>query len=186
MDAFIGEIRAFGFYYAPLDWALCNGQSMSQQQSAALYAVIGQIYGGSGTNFNLPNLQGRAAMDQGAGIGLTTRQVGEAVGVSDVTLTLSQTPAHSHDVKVVTSNASGDAADKADPAGAYWANGIKSGRPPTLSAYLAPGAAKTPAAMSPNTIQPYGNQNPTVHVNMQPYQVINMCICVNGYFPVRP
>jgi microcystin-dependent protein len=186
MDAFTGEIRAFGFPFPPLDWALCNGQSVNIQQATPLYAVIGQMYGGSSSTFNLPNLQGRAAMDQGTGTGLTPRRVGETDGVTDVTLTLSQMPAHSHSVCVVNSNANGEATNVADPASAYWAKGYKQGKPPTLSAYLAPQAPATATPMAAGAIQASGSQSPLPHVNMQPYQVVNMCICVNGIYPVKP
>jgi microcystin-dependent protein len=60
MDPFLGEIRMVGFNFAPSGWALCNGQTMSIQQYAALFSLLGTTYGGNGTtNFNLPNLQGR-------------------------------------------------------------------------------------------------------------------------------
>jgi microcystin-dependent protein len=187
MDAFTGEIRAFGFPFPPLDWAFCNGQSVSQQQFQALYSIIGQMYGGSSNTFNLPNLQGRAAMDQGTGSGLTPRRVGETDGVTDVTLTLSQMPAHSHAVCVVNSNVKGDAKNVADPANAYWACGYKNpSKPLPFSSYLAPQAPATATPMAALAIQASGSQTPLSHSNMQPYQVVNMCICMNGIYPVKP
>ncbi len=65
MDPFIGEIRIFGGNYAPMGWAFCNGQQLYVQQNTALYAVIGNTYGGNQTVFNLPDLRGRAALHQG-------------------------------------------------------------------------------------------------------------------------
>ena len=32
---FLGEIRAFGFNFAPKGWTMCNGQQLSIQQNAA-------------------------------------------------------------------------------------------------------------------------------------------------------
>lgn len=57
----VGVINMFGGSVAPAGWALCDGASKStgDSQYAALFAVIGYAYGGSGANFNLPNLQGR-------------------------------------------------------------------------------------------------------------------------------
>jgi len=60
MDGYIGEIRAFAFNFTPDYWLPCDGRSLPIAQNQALYAIIGTIYGGSGNNFNLPNLQGRA------------------------------------------------------------------------------------------------------------------------------
>jgi microcystin-dependent protein len=58
MDPFIGEIRAFGFNFAPRGWAQCNGQLMPIAQNQALFALLGTTYGGDGrTTFALPNLQ---------------------------------------------------------------------------------------------------------------------------------
>ena len=48
MDPFIGEIRCFGFNFAPLNWAFCNGQLMPIAQNTALFSILGTIYGGDG------------------------------------------------------------------------------------------------------------------------------------------
>ena len=59
-DQFLGEMRIFSFSFPPKGWANCAGQTMSIQQNAALFALLGTTYGGNGqTNFNLPDLQGR-------------------------------------------------------------------------------------------------------------------------------
>jgi microcystin-dependent protein len=58
MDPFIGEIRAFGFTYAPPGWAQCNGQVMQISQNQALFSLLGTTYGGDGrTTFALPDLR---------------------------------------------------------------------------------------------------------------------------------
>lgn len=58
----IGTIEAFAgpTTKIPSGWALCDGTSVSQTDPkyAALYAVIGIAWGGSGTNFNLPETRG--------------------------------------------------------------------------------------------------------------------------------
>ena len=58
MDCFLGTIQLFAFNYAPIGWMLCNGASLSVAQNSALYALIGNTYGGNQTNFNIPNLMG--------------------------------------------------------------------------------------------------------------------------------
>ena len=58
MDPFIGEIRAFGFTFAPLGWAQCNGQVMSINENQELFTALGTTYGGDGrTTFALPDLR---------------------------------------------------------------------------------------------------------------------------------
>jgi microcystin-dependent protein len=66
MDPFIGEIRLFGFDFAPKGWAVCQGQLMRIQQNTALFSLLGTQYGGDGKQtFALPNLQGAAPLGQG-------------------------------------------------------------------------------------------------------------------------
>ncbi|MBL7650263.1 MAG: tail fiber protein, partial [Candidatus Hydrogenedentes bacterium] len=96
-DPFLGEIRAFAGNFAPLGWALCQGQLLPIAQNDALFALIGTTYGGDGqTSFALPNLAGRIPIHQGAGPGLTPRALGEAGGSETVALGVPQLPSHSH------------------------------------------------------------------------------------------
>ncbi len=61
MDPFMGEIRLFGFDWAPQGWALCEGQILPIAQNTALFSLLGTTYGGDGnTTFGLPDLSGRA------------------------------------------------------------------------------------------------------------------------------
>jgi Phage Tail Collar Domain len=56
-QAYIGSIVLVGYNFAPQNWALCNGQTLSISQYQALFALIGATYGGDGmTNFALPKL----------------------------------------------------------------------------------------------------------------------------------
>ena len=55
-----GTILDFSGPVAPQGWLLCDGSAISRTDYAALFAVIGTIYGvGDGsTTFNLPDLRG--------------------------------------------------------------------------------------------------------------------------------
>jgi microcystin-dependent protein len=58
---FIGEIRIFVGNFIPHRWAFGNGQLMPISQNAALFSLLGAIYGSDGhTTFALPDLRGRA------------------------------------------------------------------------------------------------------------------------------
>ena len=86
-----------GFNFAPQGWAFCNGQLLSISQNTALFSLLGTTYGGNGTtNFALPDLRGRAAVDFGQGPGLSNYDLGQSTGSETVTLTVGQIPAHSH------------------------------------------------------------------------------------------
>lgn len=74
LDAYLGEIRLVGFYYAPSGWAQCNGQLLSVNEYPSLYTLLGTQYGGDGrTTFALPDYRGRAPIHQGQGQGLSQR-----------------------------------------------------------------------------------------------------------------
>lgn len=69
-DAFIGTIMAVAYDYAPSGWLPCNGQLVQVQQYQALYALLGNTYGGvSMQTFGLPDLRGYAVI--GAGVSAT-------------------------------------------------------------------------------------------------------------------
>lgn len=97
MDVFMGSIMSFAFPFAPVNWALCSGQTFDISQYEALYMVLGTTYGGDGVqNFGVPNLMGRMPMGQGQGPGLSLRQIGQFQGNEKTTLQTANIPAHSH------------------------------------------------------------------------------------------
>ncbi|MCH2218340.1 MAG: tail fiber protein, partial [Flavobacteriales bacterium] len=63
MDPFIGQIMMFAGTFAPVNWALCNGQILPISEYTALFSILGTTYGGNGrTTFALPDLRGRVPM----------------------------------------------------------------------------------------------------------------------------
>lgn len=97
MEQIIGQIQAFGFGFAPAQWAFCNGQIMSIAQNTALFSLLGTTFGGNGqTTFALPDLRGRSIVHPGSGPGLTPVQWGESGGAQSITLSLANVPAHVH------------------------------------------------------------------------------------------
>jgi microcystin-dependent protein len=156
----------FGGTFAPVGWALCNGQLMAISQNEALFSLIGTTYGGDGVNtFALPNLQGRVPIHQG-----TAFVLGQQAGSETITLIAAQVPVHKHTAFGTTNGASTGA-----PAGALYAA--------TDSAHLLYGAATagTPAAMAPQTLKPGNPAQP--HDNLMPFTVITFIISLNGIFP---
>lgn len=177
-DPFLGEIRMTGFNFAPNGWALCNGQLLAISQNAALFSLLGTMYGGNGVQtFGLPNLQGRVPIHQGTGLGLSPYAVGEIGGSENVTLLTTQMPAHNHLMGV--SNQSGAVAD---PTNAILAQGNSgSGRAPVaVSDYVSTAATGT---LAPTAIQPAGGSQP--HSNIQPFLCVNFIIALQGIFPSR-
>ena len=101
-----GIVVPWGSASIPSGFLLCDGQSVSTTTYAALFAVIGYTYGGSGANFNVPDLRDRTivgvssanskALAQGIGAN-TVAPTGNISGSTGATtLTTNQIPSHSH------------------------------------------------------------------------------------------
>ena len=85
--------------FSPVGWALCDGQLLPISSNSALFSLLGTYYGGDGVRtFALPNLQGRVAIHQGDGAGLSPYVMGQSGGSEDETLNVNQMPAHNHEV----------------------------------------------------------------------------------------
>jgi microcystin-dependent protein len=97
----IGSITMFAGPQSqePPGWLLCSGSSLDTTQYAALFAVIGYRYGGSGASFNLPNLINRfpLGMTDGENPGGTG---GEATHV----LAAAEMPVHAHPITDLAHN----------------------------------------------------------------------------------
>ena len=105
-EPFVGEIRMFGFGFAPQGWAPCNGQLLPINQNQALFSLLGTTYGGDGeATFALPDLRSRVPVGQGQGPGLSAYAEGQAGGAETVTLTATQMPGHTHPVRASSSAA---------------------------------------------------------------------------------
>ncbi len=167
-EPFLGEIRLFGFNFAPSGWAMCNGQVLPINQNQALFALLGTQYGGNGTsNFALPDLRSRIPLHQGQGNGLSSYVIGSTIGAETVQLTQAQMPSHSHQA-----HASNAKATSKNP------SGLVPGHPPE-DTYAAPDGT----IMNAGTIAATGGSQP--FDNRQPLLVLNFCIALQGIFPSR-
>jgi microcystin-dependent protein len=98
-EFYLGQIIQFGGNFTIQGTAMCNGQTLSIQQNAALFSIIGTFYGGNGTStFQLPDLRGRTMIHQGQGQGLSTYVVGESGGTENATLLQTNLPSHTHTI----------------------------------------------------------------------------------------
>ena len=164
----LGEIRTFGFNFAPRGWATCSGQTLSISQNTALFSLLGTTYGGNGTtNFMLPDLRGRVAVNAGTGPGLTYRPLGEVWGVESVTLSNTNLPTHVHPFTpgVATSSTTKNPAGKAPG-------------PTTSAAYgdvAGTGAPQTTGAVGGGL--PFATSPPSL--------ALTICIALEGIFPSR-
>src|SRR4029077_12879902 len=97
-EPFLSEIRIMSFQFAPKGWALCDGQLLPINQNQGLFSLLGTTFGGDGrVNFALPDLRGQVPIHVGGG-----HTLGEKGGAQAVTLSIAQTPTHTHVAQAVT------------------------------------------------------------------------------------
>lgn len=179
-EPFIGEIKIFGFNFAPVDYMLCQGQIMPISQNTALFALLGTIYGGNGqTTFALPDLRGRMAIGQGQGPGLPNYIIGQYSGTPTTTLLTSNMPMHNHsavgiNVRIPVTAASEDSSATNN----YIGNAVNDTFGPVASPTNSLGAPVVSGA----TAIAGGSQPFSI---MNPYLTINYSIAVYGLFPSR-
>jgi microcystin-dependent protein len=165
---YVGEIRMFGGSFAPAGWEFCNGQLLSISENDVLFALIGTTYGGDGQQtFALPDLRSRVPIHQGTGAGLTQRILAEVGGVENVTLNLTQIPAHTHNLLATS-------ADATTPTPSA---GVMLGSNAGLKVYT-PRAASVATASNGGPVG--GSQ---AHTNVMPVQAISFIISLFGIFP---
>jgi microcystin-dependent protein len=164
-EPFIGEIRMFGGNFAPAGWALCQGATLQIAQNDTLFTLLGTTYGGDGQQtFRLPDLSGRVPVHQGNG-----HVIGETGGAEEVTLTVSQIPAHTHPAAAATQGG----VASTSPSGNYWS------RDPggQVAAYR----NASSGSMNAGAIGLTGGSQP--HNNMMPFVAITFFISLFGIFP---
>lgn len=172
-DQYIGEIRTFGFNFAPVQWATCDGQILPISQNTALFSLLGTNFGGNGTsNFALPDLRGNVPMDWGNGTGLSPYSLGETGGQEGVTITSGTMASHNHGLQGTVGT------QAAIPNPSVWL-----GLADPAKMYVATGTPNVQLAQSMIGISPTnGGQS---HENRQPFLTINFCIALQGIFPPR-
>lgn len=162
---YVGEIRMFAGNFAPAGWMFCNGQLLPISENETLFQLIGTTYGGDGqSTFALPDLRGRVPIHQGSGFILA-----ETGGAEEITLTVSQIPAHSHPVL-----ASQNVASSNSPSNRTFGGASTFGASPY-------GSDLPKASLNASSITPTGGSQP--HTNFQPYLCVNFIISLFGIFP---
>lgn len=181
-DPFVGEIKIWAFNWAPQNWLLCNGAILTIAQSPALASLLGNQFGGDGqTTFGLPDLRGRTPIGTGASPEdpNTTYVTGNLLGAETVTVSAANVPSHVHSVEAYPDNGS-----TPFPGGSYFATVIPPNSSTVFNVYLpGTGAVANPQVLAADTVATYGGSQG--HNNMQPFTVVNFCICASGLYPPR-
>lgn len=180
-EPFIGEVKLFGFNFAPRGYALCEGQLLAISTNTALFSLIGTFYGGDGrTTFALPDLRGRMPIGQGQGSGLPFYTIGQKGGVTTTTILTDNMPSHQHAAGTIAAKlpVSSLPADQSLPTNNYLAvNG--SGSENYKSDHNGYYGSVEVSGNTGST----GNSTPLNIMN--PYLVMNYSIATVGIFPSR-
>ena len=101
-----GIVVPWGSAAIPSGFLLCDGTSYATASYSALFAVIAYTYGGSGANFNVPDLRDRTVVGvsaansktlaQGIGANTVTPTGNISGSTGATTLTTQQIPSHTH------------------------------------------------------------------------------------------
>ena len=161
---YVGEIRMFAGNFPPSGWMFCEGQLLPISENETLFQLLGTTYGGDGeSTFALPDLRGRIPIHQGNGFILA-----ETGGAEEITLTVSQIPAHSHPALATASVAS-----DGNPG-----NQVLGESRPGASGFY----EDTPGVnMAATAVSSVGGSQP--HTNFQPYLCVDFIISLFGIFP---
>jgi microcystin-dependent protein len=155
----VSEIRIFPWDVVPGGWAQCRGQALSPRDYRDLFAAIGTTYGGDGEiAFNLPDLQGRAAVGPG------DREIGLGAkgGQETHTLTPAQMPLHTH---------LGQASPERMSDTSVAAGHVLCGEPDWV-------VSQNRTPIDRRSLVAAGGGQP--HDNMAPFLALNFCIALTG------
>ncbi len=104
-EVFIGSLMLVPYDFEPYGFAFCDGRILQIRQNTALFALIGNRYGGDGVNtFALPDLRGRIPISYGQGPGLSNYALAAKAGAETAGVTVTQVAPHNH---VVNGTAAG-------------------------------------------------------------------------------
>lgn len=87
-----GTVMSFANAVTPDGWLKCDGSAYDVSKYIKLFTEIGFTFGGTGSNFNVPDLRGRGVIGAGSGTGLTTRVLAHIGGEEEHTLLATETP----------------------------------------------------------------------------------------------
>ena len=177
----IGSIQMWPSDTLPNGYHLCDGSSLNVSEYSELYKVLGTTYGGSGTSFKLPNMQGVFVAGKGAN---DYNALGATGGANKVALGISEMPKHNHntsssisDGKITTESGGSHSHTFGVYAGGSNEKGAERASKTSDTASTSSGGAHT------HKVQLYArggdsNGSTVPHENRPPYIVLNYIIKV--------
>lgn len=194
MYEFIGTIQPFAFGFAPVGWALCDGQILEIKKFPAVFSLFGTKYGGDGRDtFGLPDLRGRFMVHAGQGAGLSPVTWGEKGGTELAQLYENNLPSHNHvlsssmaqvytETKIFVST--GPVINEPDNGNYPFASG---GAAPNMYSEVAPGDDFVGGVTSQSSITGFTERaGGSLPFNVRnPFLGLYICVCLEGIYPRR-
>jgi microcystin-dependent protein len=90
----VGSILCWSYSTVPNGYLFCNGASIKVANYTSLYNVIQYTYGGSGSDFSIPNLTNYIPY------GVSTYSLNQKSSTNSVTLSAANLPSHTHALTV--------------------------------------------------------------------------------------
>lgn len=172
-DPYVGHITLLAGTYIPAGYAECNGQTLPITGNEALYSLLGTQFGGDGrTNFALPDYRGRIPAGVGNGPGIDPVAYGQRGGTENVTLQMTQMPAHTHVLAGTKQDADSD-----EPEENMFA---EMDTTQTSAAYH---GSPADLALPDGTVSSTGSSQS--HTNLMPFMVVRFIIALKGAYPTR-
>lgn len=176
-----GIVTSFAGSIAPTGWLICDGTLKQTTTYPDLFTAIGYTYGGSGSQFGVPNLKGRVP------VGLDTTQtefdqINDQGGSKTHTLITAELPAHSHTATASVTVNSGSASHDhtftrptlSDVTVASGTGASATGPSDGPATTQSDSASHSHNASATVTVQNTGSGS--AHNNLQPYIVLNYII----------
>jgi len=183
-EPYIASVCITAANFCPRGYATADGQILPIAQHAALFSLIGTIYGGDGrATFALPDLRGRSPVHSGDGPALAKISQGQKGGAEMVTQSTAQMASHSHDsvtTALLGGQSGANTGDNSDLSGRVLAgrNNAKIYGPGPVDATLESGSI-----VATTTVADAGASQP--QENRSPFLGLRYCIALNGVFPPR-
>ncbi len=200
-ESYIGTVLLWTAAFVPRGWALCDGSVLNITQNPALFAILGNRFGGDGrTTFQLPDLRNRVPMGlaqvdavpgptgaashpvlvTGAAAGMiTANQLPPMAGTASV-----QVPANNAPVAANTTDVPGPTVvrDKGMAGNGslkvYTSDNANTNLKPFNATVTVAAAQQQPMALP---VSASGTMS-----TVQPSLTVSFIICVQGLFPPRP
>lgn len=180
----LGTITVFAGNTPPNNWLFCQGQAVSTDEYPELYSLLGTMYGGDSSSFNLPDLRGRVAVSAGQAPGMDSYLLATPGGNETIVFTAAQL-GHTHAVSGVdlpappassqpgiTDMPTGNVPAQVNGAPSAYSTSNDTNFLGTMNSFTTSGSA--------------GEDDPDPVNILSPFLAMNYIICVQGQYPSPP